>query len=111
MFSQNDIVFQLFLGRHPEANILDHPHQVLARLKDFPWQKLASRGISHVYLLGLWNNQGPIIVTQESQVDLSDPHSRTPSIFSITNHTQVNPLLGTEQEFRELLEPLIIHHT
>lgn len=109
MFAPRDSIYQLFVGRHPQANVVDHPGAVLARLKTFAWQKLKNRGITHVYLLGLWDNRGPIIVTQEEGVDLSNTSQRTPSIFAISNHTLVNPLLGTETELKELLSHLRDH--
>lgn len=109
MFTQRDIIYQLFLGRIPSANVLDHQNQVLHQLAALPWQRLVSRGITHVYLLGIWDNQGPILVTQEDGVDLSDTSMRTPSIFAISNHTQVNPLLGNMDQLKALVSVLEQH--
>lgn len=109
MFTSRDIIYQLFVGRHPNANVLDHSGHVIDRLAILPWHKLVDRGISHIYLLGLWDNAGPILVTQEQGVDLSDQSKRTPSIFAISNHTEINPKLGTLESLRELISLLHQH--
>lgn len=109
MFTSRDIIYQLFVGRHPNANVLDHSGHVIDRLAILPWHKLVDRGISHIYLLGLWDNAGPILVTQEQGVDLSDQSKRTPSIFAISNHAEINPKLGTLESLRELISLLHQH--
>jgi hypothetical protein len=109
MFTSRDIIYQLFVGRHPNANVLDHSGHVIDRLATLPWHKLVDRGIILIYLLGLWDNAGPIIVSQEQDVDLNDQSKRTPSIFAISNHTHINPLLGTKESLQELISLLRQH--
>jgi hypothetical protein len=109
MFTSRDIIYKLFVGRHPDANVLSHPKQVFTALSTFPWHTLVDRGISYVYLLGLWDNAGPVLVTQEEGVDLSDQSKRTPSIFAISNHQQLNPNLGTTQDFTNLISVMREH--
>ncbi len=110
MFAPLDVIYQLFVGRHPDANCLDHAGEVLSRLQTFAWDRLRERGVTQVYLLGLWDNRGPIVVASEEGVDLSHDTRRTPSVFAITNHTQVNPLLGTNEELARLVDTLSACH-
>jgi len=100
------LIYQLFLGRQAEANLLDHPHQVFAQLLHYKWHYLTSAGFSAIYLTGLWENQGRIQVTQENGQELITRPHRLPSPFAITDHKAINQLLGTTSDFSRLVGTL-----
>lgn len=103
-WSQDELVYQVFTGRWQRANILDHSGKVLKRLQGQDWQALKSLGFSWIYLLGLFENKGDILVTQEEGVDLESCQHRTPSIFALSDHTQVSPELGSRDDLISLVE-------
>jgi hypothetical protein len=103
------LIYQLFLGRLPQANTLDHLGFVLNKMLELDWQILNNAGFTHVYLTGLWKNQGRIQVTEEQGLSLIDARPRCPSVFALTDHTAINPDLGTSEDFHKLLE--LIHQT
>ena len=105
----NTIIYQLFVGRWQNANLIDHHHQVFKRLASTDYSKLKALGIDTLYLLGLFNNCGPIVVSEEGGKDLSDQELRIPSPFALTDHTQPNPLLGSESDLVELIKTLHSH--
>jgi alpha-amylase len=100
----NQVIYQLYTGRQQAANTLDHPGDVLSRMKDFDWQNLGQGGFDIVYLLGLFDSRGPILVTEEDGVDLEGREHRVPSIFALSNHAAVHPILGTDTDLRELIQ-------
>lgn len=100
------LIYQLFVGRWQSANIIDHKTQVFNRLKSQDFSKLVDIGVTYVYLLGVFDNRGEILVNQEEGQDLSTKPHRTPSVFAISDHTNTNPDLGTKQELIELIKSL-----
>ncbi len=100
-------LFQLFCGRSVYANIIDHPGTVFNRLLDYDWLNLKKNlGITHIYLLGIWNTEGPIIVNEERGQDLRFHDKRCPSPFAISNHKALSPLLGSLADFSALVDLL-----
>lgn len=99
-------IYQLFCGRQAEANILDHPGQVLKRLQSWSWSNLKNSGFTTIYLLGVIDHRGPISVTEEQNIELKLIPNRTPSIFAINDHRQIDPTLGTIADLSELIETL-----
>lgn len=100
-------LYQIYTGRWEEANILNHPAKVLERMKQFEWEKLKQRwGLTHIYLLGLWEVGNKIVVTEEAGQQLSDTENRCPSAFAIVDHAQVSRKLGTETELRDLVDSI-----
>ncbi|MFC1653973.1 ROK family protein [Patescibacteria group bacterium] len=102
----NSIIYQVFVGRWESANIIDHEGQVFNRLKNIPFENLKKIGVNTIYLLGIFDNQGPIIVSEEEGQNLNTAPNRCPSVFAISNHKSTNPKLGTTNEFRELISLL-----
>ncbi len=101
------LIFQVFCGRWEEANVLDHQGLVLKRMLNFKWNELKQvLGLTHIYLLGLWDTTGPILVDEEQGIDLRSHENRCPSPFAITHHTQVSPLLGTNEDLTSLIRCL-----
>lgn len=94
-----EMIYQLFVGRGQSANLVDHQGQVLDRLSRIDWQKLKQAGFSQVYLLGIWDARGPILVTDEAGIDLKQCPVRLPSIFAQRNQSEIDPRLGTKEEF------------
>jgi len=100
-------IFQLFCGRLPQANIIDHPGEVFKRLLEYDWLSLKQTfDITHIYLLGVWNNSGPILVSEERGQDLRFHEKRCPSPFAISNHQEFSPLLGSQADFAALVEKI-----
>jgi glycosidase len=98
-------LYQLFVGRAREASIREHAGQVFERLCLLDWKNLIQRhGLNLIYLLGVFDNRGPIVVTEEEgeRLDMNAP-DRLPSPFAISNHTALNPLLGTDKSFGKLV--------
>lgn len=100
-------IYQIYCGRWEEANILDHPGKVLSRLIDFDWKGLKQRlGLTHIYLLGLWEVGDKIIVMEEEGKDLRQMDHRCPSAFAIVDHTSVSQKLGTDQDLSALIRKI-----
>ena len=100
------IIYQLFVGRWQTANLRDHPHHVFSKLSHHNYSHLKKMGINCIYLLGIFDNDGPIIVGVERDTAISKNHERLPSPFSITNHKRPNPLLGSAFELQDLIKTL-----
>lgn len=99
------MIYQVFLGRWKQANISKHQGKVLEHLETMDWLRLKEKGFSAIYFLGLFDNRGPIIVDSESEVDLNSSF-RVPSVFALSDHRGINPLLGTKNDFIRLLNKL-----
>lgn len=99
-------IFQVFTGRWECANYKHHSGTVLKRLAKQPFVNLQAIGINTIYLLGLFDNRGPILVSQEEGVSLHDQPDRCPSIFALTDQKKINPLLGTLPELKSLVRTL-----
>lgn len=104
----NQVIYQLFTGRQENANIVDHSGAVLARMEEFPWINLKKAGFTYIYLLGLFDSRGPILVGEEEGVDITQRSDRVPSIFALSNHRAVNPALGSEKDLINLVK--VIHN-
>lgn len=99
-------IFQVFTGRWESANIRDHNHQVFKVLSSMPFEHLQSIGINTIYLLGVFENNGPLIVDQEEGENVSQRKDRCPSVFAISNHQATNSQLGSIEELQELIKTL-----
>jgi hypothetical protein len=99
----NSIIYQFFLGRHAYANVGEHKSQVLHQLMHANWRTLHQHNFTHVYLTGIWDNHGEILVNQEGDESLSFSERRLPSPFAITDHVTVNPTLGTNEDLLQLI--------
>lgn len=102
-------IYQLFCGRQQDANVLTHQGQVLKKMLDWQWLKFKNNGFDTIYLLGLFDHQGPLIVNEENGLALENIPQRTPSIFAITNHRKVDQQLGTEADLVSLVKKLHDH--
>jgi glycosidase len=98
-------LLQIFVGRDPKASLVTHRASVLKQLQTFDWKQLFSEsGFTGVYLLGLFDNRGPIVVTEEEGTILAlDGKDRLPSVFALRDHGSVNPLIGSNQELADLV--------
>jgi hypothetical protein len=95
------LVFQLFVGRQASASRLHHRGHVFEMLAGQDWSRLKQNRFEWVYLLGVFNHQGPIVVNQEQGIELSG--HRLPSVFAITDHTKPDPDLGDLATLKRLL--------
>ncbi len=102
----SNIIYQIFTGRWQSASLITHPKQVFTKLSDLNLFHLLEHNIDTLYFLGIFDNSGPIIVNQEEGQDISQTPHRLPSPFAITNHTAINPQLGTLKQFRQLTQKL-----
>lgn len=103
-FKQRNIIFQVHCGRWEQASVLSDPGNVLKQLLRFNWKHLKEKlGITHIYFLGLWENDGKIMVDEEDGKDISTFFHRSPSPFAITDHCVINPDLGTAVDMHRLL--------
>lgn len=101
------LIYQLFLGRTPGACLPEDEGQVLVGLERYDWEQFRALGFSHVYLLGMFDSRGPIVVNEEEGVDLvQSTYQRTPSVFAIRDHTRVNPRLGSSSDFLRLVSAI-----
>ena len=100
------VIYQHFVGRHPEASIAAHEGDVFQQLSGFNWRRLVDRaGVEAAYLLGIFDNSGPILVAEEQGELLGyDSQVRVPSPFALCNHAGVNPRLGAPAALRELID-------
>lgn len=103
---KNSLIYQVHVGRWPEASLVTHPGQVFTRLKNQKFNHLANLGFTHIYLLGVFDSTGPIIVSSEEGQDLSSASNRLPSPFAICNHHQTHPDLGTIDDLTQLIDHL-----
>ncbi len=98
-------IYQLFVGRHSYAQVVAHEGNVFTKLQlEGKWTNLT--GFNTIYLLGLWDNRGPLIVTEEEGVLLEGIPQRMPSVFAITDHENVSPVLGSLSQLQELVRHL-----
>lgn len=95
-------IYQVFTGRWQSANLTDHQGHVFSRLAQSNFSLLNDLGINCIYLLGVFDNRGPIVVQNEMGIDL-DKSKRLPSPFAITDHKTPNPLLGSLTELKQLI--------
>ena len=102
----NAVIYQVFTGRWESANIIKHKEQVFSILSSLPFENLKTLGIDTIYLLGIFNNKGPIIVENEEDIDLKNKDHRYPSPFAISDHTSTNPDLGTINDLKKLISTL-----
>ena len=100
------LIYQIFLGRWEMANVRDHKGQVLQRLQDYDWKQLSKIGVTHVYLLGLFDTgfHGEWLVKEEEGYEIAYEDYKVSSPFAITNHKKVLPDLGTKTDFKQLLK-------
>jgi hypothetical protein len=101
-------IYQLFVGRSPQANFTSHVGVVFRKLAELNWKRfIKSHALDVIYLLGVFDNAGPIKVTEEEGENLAieDP-LRLPSPFALSDHTALNPKLGSQSDFRQLLKTI-----
>ena len=102
----SSIVYQLFTGRAATASIIHHRGKVFNLLLQHDFSPLLSHGLNCLYLLGVFDNTGPLIVREESGHDLTATANRLPSVFAVSNHQRPNPNLGTQAELVTLIRHL-----
>ena len=102
----NALIYQVFVGRWESANITNHKEQVFSTLSSLPFENLKTIGVNTIYLLGVFNNKGPIIVETEEGIDLKKQDHRYPSPFAISDHTSTNPDLGSTNDLKKLISTL-----
>jgi hypothetical protein len=98
--------YQYFVGRDSSASLLKHSGAVFKRMSRLDWQQLARIGVDWVYLLGVFDTRGSVLVTHENDIKLDETLPRTPSVFAISNHAAVHPDLGTTSDFCALVDRL-----
>lgn len=104
------MIYQVHTGRWSQASLLKHPGQVFTQLEQQPWENLTKLGIDKVYLLGVFDNRGPVIVTEEAGQDLDQKSQRLPSPFALSDHRQTHPDLGTISQLKHLIDQLHSQH-
>lgn len=96
------LIYQIFTGRwkkkSPEVS-------TLADLAKRDWSKLLDLGFTTIYLMGLWEHAGPIILWEEEGRDLHGL-PRVSSMMALTNHEQIDGRLGTMAELENLIDTL-----
>ena len=101
-----DIIFQLYTGRLENANIKSHQGKVFENLKSYNFDLFSQIGITWIYLLGIFDNRGPIIVEIENGTKIPENQLRLSSPFAITNHTTIHPDFGSQSDFLNLIKYL-----
>lgn len=99
-------IYQVFTGRLESANVYDDTKKVFRKMERFDWSKVVSLGFTHIYLLGIFDSRGPIVVSTENGADISNHKNRIPSVFAINDHSKPHPLLGSKQDFVHLVDVL-----
>lgn len=97
-------LYQIFTGRARAASQVTHPKKVFSRMSNWDYSSLKENGFNCVYLLGVFDNQGPIIVTEEQGQSLDGKSLRLPSVFALSDHTKTNPELGTVAQLKKLVK-------
>lgn len=103
------MIYQVFVGRWASANLKEHQGEVFANLSKINWSYLKKNGFEYIYLLGIFDNLGPVIVDHEEGVDLKDKN-RLPSVFAIRDHASANPCLGSSKQLRDLIKSIKKHN-
>jgi hypothetical protein len=100
-------IYQLFVGRHETANIRDHLGHVFEQMLSWNFQILHESGFDVVYLLGVFDYTGPIIVSEEDREPLeAEGHDRVPSLFAVSDHRKPWPDLGTINQLKQLIDSI-----
>jgi glycosidase len=102
------LMYQVHCGRwSPDSSPHEQPTiQTFRRLADEDWSRLVSLGFTVVYLMGIFDSRGPVLVSEEEGVNLRDRIDRIPSMMALQDHRAVHPDLGTESEFVDLVKLL-----
>lgn len=103
---KNGWMYQVFCGRWEGFS---DKGKFLDQIKDLSWERLHALGCGYIYLLGLWDSRGPIIVTSEEGFNLKNVKNRVPSMMAIRDHTNVHPDLGSNAELLKLIKVLHKH--
>lgn len=98
------LIYQLFTGRQEFASIIHHEGDVLSRLNLINWTEFYRNQIDTVYLLGIFDHRGPLVVNNENNQPLTG--MVLPSPFAVTNHKQPDPRLGTKDTLLQLIQKL-----
>ena len=104
-YTNDQTIYQVFLGKWQQASLRTHREKVFEKLFQVNWERLTDIGISIVYLLGVFENEGPIIVDVEEGEKLGN-ENRLPSPFALTDMTKPNKVLGTKDDFIKLIAKL-----
>ncbi len=96
-------IYQVFCGRWDG---LDESKNFWQNLNELDWDKLIRLGMKTVYLLGVWENVGPVIVNEEEGQKLEGKDGRVPSMMAISDHTQPSVKFGSVEELRVLISTL-----
>ncbi len=96
-------IYQVFCGRWEG---LDEDKSFWENLNELDWDKLISLGMKTVYLLGVWENEGPIIVDEEEGQNLEGKNGRVPSMMAISNHAKPSGIFGSVDELKMLISTL-----
>jgi hypothetical protein len=97
-------IFQIMAGRWETANFKDHSGDVFNRLSRHDFTYLTKLGVSAVYLTGVFDNRGPVIVREEAGKNLDGHPDRIPSMFALTDHLNPHPGLGSLPALKELIQ-------
>ncbi len=100
---QEGWIYQIFCGRWERE---DEGTSFWEGLINTDWERVTNLGARTIYLLGVWDNQGPVLVKEEEGVNLENWENRVPSMMAISNHKQNNPELGSEEQLRQLIVSL-----
>lgn len=106
---QKALIYQIFTGRW-EAEISGNQILKINKFNDlkyYSWQNLIELGFNCFYFLGIWQNNGPILVQNENGKNLpSSKFPRVPSLFALSNHKQINSAFGAETDFKSLISTM-----
>lgn len=100
------MIYQVHVGRWSPASQIHHKGKVFQELGSVAWSKLAQLGFTRIYLLGIFDNIGPILVDQEEGVYLAEVEHRMPSPFAIRDHRLPHPELGSVTELKSLIQTI-----
>lgn len=99
---QSGAIYQVFT---PRWQGYQKEGQVLRQLQDVPWKNLLELGFNVVYLLGVWDSRGQLLVREEEGHRLDD-EKRVPSMMAIRDHTHPHPWLGNLEDLQKLIRTL-----
>lgn len=100
------MIYQVFIGRWQGASIISNRGHVIDCLVSRNWEKLKHLGFRSIYLLGVFDYQGPISVSHEEGKSLTEVDKRMPSPFAIRDHRSIYPDLGSIDSLRRLIQTL-----